>query len=76
MTDTTNTQTGMPSGGVRAALDMFFATIGQGFNTYLSTQARIGEMEALYAKSDAQLAQLGLTREDVPRYVFRDMLAS
>lgn len=76
MTDSTNTHAGTVSGNVRAALDTFFATIGQGFNTYLTTQARIGEMEALYAKSDAQLGQMGLTREDIPRYVFRDLLAN
>lgn len=35
---------------------------------------RIAEMEALQAKSDAQLAKMGLRREDIARHVFRDTL--
>lgn len=35
---------------------------------------RMREVERLNAKSDKQLAQLGLKREDIARYVMRDIL--
>ncbi|WP_172291857.1 hypothetical protein [Pseudoruegeria sp. HB172150] len=58
---------------VKAMLDTFFAGLGQGFNAYLTARSRMGEIEALNAKSDAQLAAMGLKREDIPRHVFRDI---
>jgi len=33
----------------------------------------MAEIDALNAKSDAELAALGTSRDDIPRYVFRDM---
>ena len=35
---------------------------------------RIHELETLQAKSDERLAEMGLRREDIARYVFRDTL--
>lgn len=35
---------------------------------------RLHEVERLQAKSDVQLAKLGLRREDIARHVFRDSL--
>lgn len=58
----------------KSALDRFFASIGQGFNAYLAARSRIDQIERLEAMSDSQLAELGLKREDIPRYVFRDLL--
>ncbi|WP_158963576.1 hypothetical protein [Chachezhania sediminis] len=78
MTDQTSSHSHQQNIGTRvtAALDMFFASIGQGFNAYLTTNDHIGQMEQLFEKSDEQLAQMGLTREDIPRYVFRDLFAN
>ncbi len=59
---------------VRAMLDTFFAGLGQGFNAYLTARSRMNEVERLNARSDAELARIGLRREDIPRHVFRDIL--
>ncbi len=59
---------------MRRRLDEFFASLGQGFNAYLERLARTDQIERLNAKSDAELAKMGLRRTDIPRYVFRDMM--
>lgn len=61
-------------GGMSERLDRFFAGVGQGLNAYLLTKDRMRELHRLNACSDAQLSSLGITREDIPRYVFRDLL--
>ena len=58
----------------RHRLDAFFASVGQGFSSYVERRARIDQIERLNAKSDAELAQMGLTRDRIPQYVFRDLL--
>ncbi|GAA0312607.1 DUF1127 domain-containing protein [Rhodovulum strictum] len=60
-------------GGMSERLDLFFAGLGQGFNAYTLRRARMREIQNLNACSDAQLARMGLTREDIPGYVFRDL---
>ena len=64
-----------PHSGLRNRLDAFFAGLGQGFNAYLESASRMREIEALNAKSNEQLQAMGLAREDIPRHVFRDLLA-
>lgn len=71
MTDIT--EHSIASGAVRARLDRFFAALGQGFNAYVETRSRCGQIEALESLSDAQLAARGLKRDEIPRYVFRDL---
>ncbi|MCR8723965.1 hypothetical protein [Frigidibacter sp. ROC022] len=58
---------------LRRNLDAFFAGIGQGFNAYLESRSRMPQIERLNAMSDAELAELGIAREDIARYVFRDL---
>ncbi len=60
-------------GGMRARVDAFLSFMGQGFNAYIERRARVGEIEALNAKSDTELAAMGLKRDDIPQYVFRDL---
>lgn len=76
MTETITIRTGAHafSPRLRAALDTFFAELGQGFNAYLATQPKVREIERLYALTDKELAEIGLAREDIPRHVFRDLL--
>ena len=52
---------------LRDAVDGFFARL-------MDTSARVAEIDRLNAKSDAELARLGLRREDIPRHVFRDLI--
>jgi uncharacterized protein YjiS (DUF1127 family) len=55
-----------------ARIDAFFAGLGQGMNAYMHRKSRMDQIEAMNAKSDAELAEMGITRDDIPRYVFRD----
>jgi uncharacterized protein YjiS (DUF1127 family) len=59
--------------GMSERLDLFFAGLGQGFNAYTLRRSRMLEIQRLNACSDAQLSRLGITRDDIPRYVFRDL---
>ncbi len=60
---------------LRDALARFFAGLGQGFNAYLHSRSRIDEIRRLNAKSDEELARLGITRDRIPQYVFRDLFS-
>jgi uncharacterized protein YjiS (DUF1127 family) len=59
---------------LRAQADRFFARMGQGFNGYVERLSRRSEVERLDAMSDAELAKLGITRDRIVAYVFRDKL--
>lgn len=56
----------------------FLARLGRGLRSWFEAVAeargRAAEFETLNAKSDAELAAMGLTRADIPRYVWRDMI--
>ena len=70
---TTASTTLTKQSGLRAQMDSFFASMGQGFNAYLERRSRTTQIEALNAKSDEELAKLGITRDGIPAYVFRDL---
>lgn len=59
--------------GIRGMLDRFFASLGQGMNAYLESRSRMDQIAAMNAKSDKELNQLGITRDGIPAYVFRDL---
>jgi len=73
-TTTPSTTTTTLSAAIRARLDAFFTTVGQGLNAYLEIRSRSAEVERLYTMSDAELAVLGITRDRIPHYVWRDRL--
>ncbi|WP_434286573.1 hypothetical protein [Celeribacter sp. SCSIO 80788] len=58
---------------LRARLDLFFATLGQGVNAYAVRRKRLGELARLDALSDEELLAMGITRDRIPHYVFRDL---
>lgn len=58
---------------VRNPLIAFGAAVLTWFETYADQKSRRSEIDALEAKSDAELAQMGLSRERIPHYVFRDL---
>ena len=76
MFETITIQTGAQpfSPKLKAILDTFFAELGQGFNAYLASRPKLVEIERLYALTDAELAEMGLARDEIPRHVFRDLL--
>lgn len=55
----------------------FFARLAQrlsaGFEAHARAMSRRAEIERLEAKSDAELAQMGLKREEIARRVFGDL---
>ncbi len=55
-------------------MDLFLASQGMGFNAGTERRRRLHDAYALDALSDCQLASLGLTRDQIPAYVFADLL--
>lgn len=67
---------GGQTGSFSAALSgvaNFFRTVGNAMVKGSPGQARLNRAEALEAKSDAELARMGIKREDIVRHVFRDL---
>jgi len=73
-THTTNTSA--LSSGFFDGLRRTFAAIGRAFTVHLEHEARTKQIAQLNAKSDAELKQMGLTRDQIPAYVFRDLFYS
>lgn len=57
---------------MRAQLDRFFATLGQGVSADVEARSRRGQIETLQVMSGAQRARLGITRDRVVASMFRD----
>lgn len=53
----------------------FFAWLGEGLNAYMDASSRKAEIAALEAKTDEELARMGLTRDRIVHHVFRDLTA-
>lgn len=53
-----------------------FGALARASELNSTAHLRMAEVERLQAKSDAELAQMGLTRLEIPRYVFRDLFWS
>lgn len=51
----------------------FFEGLGRGLTAYTERSTRVQQLNRLNAKSDAELAAMGLRREDIARYVYRDI---
>ena len=50
------------------------AAVGRAFSHILDSQSRTREFDRLSAKSDSELARMGLQRQDIARHVFRDYI--
>jgi hypothetical protein len=61
---------------MQARLDLFFAELGQGVNARRAIEERRTALVVLDGLSDADLRRLGLTRERIPAFVFRDLFPS
>ena len=59
---------------VWASIKNFFSMVGEAMTLSAAAEVRLRRIEALNAKSDAELAQMGLRRQDIPSYVFRDLM--
>ncbi len=58
---------------LRADLDWFFAGLGQGINADGLSAARSQALVRMNALSDYDLACMGLSRTDIPAFVFADL---
>ena len=54
------------------AVALFFKALGQGLAAYMERHARMAEINRLNAMTDEQLAELGVKRDRIAQYVFRD----
>ena len=62
------------SAAPRIRANGFFAWLGEGLNSYKDARARQDEIAALQAKSDEELARMGIARDRIVQHVFRDMM--
>jgi hypothetical protein len=53
-------------------LHRFFAAFGQALASYAELHSRVGEIERLNNMTDVQLERLGVRRDGIVQYVFRD----
>lgn len=58
----------------RRDLDLFLTEHAPGMNAYMLSRNRLSSVARLQAMSDGQLAAMGLTRADIPAFVFEDLL--
>lgn len=61
---------------LRTKIDTYFTNIGFGLNPDGLRRARMAQIISLEMKSDAQLARMGLTRDDILPHVFGDLLTA
>jgi len=71
---TTNTVHPAPAAGFVTFMKKVFSGIGQGMVAHMESKSRLAEIEALNAKTDAELAEMGIKREEIARHVFRDIM--
>jgi uncharacterized protein YjiS (DUF1127 family) len=58
----------------RRDLDLFLVERAAGMNGYLLARQRIASMAYLQSLSESELASMGLSRSDIPSFVFEDIL--
>ena len=58
----------------RRDLDLFLTEHVPGMNAYMLSRSRLSSVARLHGMSDRQLAAMGLTRADIPAFVFEDLL--
>lgn len=75
MTDVANT-TDFPktSPGIFARFGRWITQLGEASYIARGMEARVERLHKLQLKSDAELAEIGLRRDELPAYVFRDLM--
>lgn len=56
-----------------AAIGNFFAQLGSSMTLAASAQARFDQVQALQAKTDAELAAMKINRNEIVHIVFKDL---
>jgi uncharacterized protein YjiS (DUF1127 family) len=68
-----NTATNVATSPLRGTWDRFIAALERGCERMARTRSRRAQIEVLEAKSDEELARLGIARDQIPYHVFKDM---
>jgi uncharacterized protein YjiS (DUF1127 family) len=68
-----NITTNVTASPLREGWKRFVAAIVRGLEAQAAVTARRNRIEALEAKSDEELARMGLRREDIAYHVFKDL---
>lgn len=63
----------IPAAGFSAKFGALVSSISNGLVAYMERRTRSEQIAALQSKSDAELAKMGIAREEIPAYVFRDL---
>lgn len=71
-----NVQIGLGHESLHRKIDIFFLGLGLGLNPYALKRSRMAQIIRLQSASDADLARLGLHRDDILPFVFRDLLGT
>ncbi len=58
----------------RRGLDLFLAEHAAGMNAYMISRTRLASLAQMHSLSDSELAAMGLSRKDIPAFVFEDIL--
>ncbi len=61
------------SEGKQGFISRFLGKLASDYESYAYKKSRRAQIEALEAKSDDELAKLGVKREDIAFFVFSDM---
>lgn len=61
------------STGFSGKLSAFFSALSVGMVAYMERRSRSEVIAKLQSKTDAELAVLGIKRDEIPAYVFRDL---
>jgi uncharacterized protein YjiS (DUF1127 family) len=59
--------------GIFERVGAFFNSLKNGLSAYTYSLSRAEQVKSLSAKSDEELAEMGLTRDQIPHFVFRDL---
>ena len=59
---------------LRVRVQAFWAGLKEGLALYMNSASRVRQIEFYQAKSDEELAELGLTRDRIVHHVFRDVM--
>lgn len=73
MSTTTLTQPIPAQRSFRESVSAFLTAVGTGYAAYCDRHSRRDQIDALHALSDAELAAKGIKRDEIARYVFRDL---
>jgi hypothetical protein len=61
-------------GGIGASISAFFANFIENSGMARAAEVRGEKIAALEAKTDSELAAMGLHRDEIAAYVFRDLM--